>query len=57
MITNPYWHKPKIKPLSSSNLTGLYREVECMESCEVGEIDADTCLEIEKHIYFYNAII
>ena len=49
MISNPDWLKPKIKPyLHQISLYCIEKLVECMESCETGEIDADTCFEYEQ---------
>ncbi len=51
MISNPNWHKPKIKPyLHQISLDCLSKLVECMESCEIGEIDTNACCELEKQI-------
>ncbi len=48
MISNPDWHKPKIKPyLHQISLDCIEKLVECMESCE---IDTDACLELDKQI-------
>ncbi|MFQ5962681.1 MAG: hypothetical protein ACE5KZ_00170 [Candidatus Scalinduaceae bacterium] len=51
MITNPDWLKPKEKPyFHQISLVCIEKLVECMESFEIGELDDDTCSEIEKQI-------
>ncbi len=51
MITNPDWHKPKIKPyLHQISLDCLSKLVECQLKFNKGEIDADTSFKIDKQI-------
>ncbi len=51
MITNPDWHKPKIKPyLHQISLGCIEKLVECQEKFNKGEIDADTSFKIDKQI-------
>ncbi len=49
MITNPDWHKPKVKPyLHQISLDCIEKIVECQEKFNKGEIDANACCELEK---------
>ncbi len=51
MISNPDWHKPKIKPyLHQISLDCLSKLVDCQEEFNNGEIDADTSFKIDKQI-------
>jgi hypothetical protein len=51
MISNPDWHKPKIKPyLHQISLDCIEKLVECQEKFNKGEIDNGGCCELEKQI-------
>ncbi len=51
MITNPEWHKSKIKPyLHQISLDCLSKLVECIAKFNKGEIDTDTSCKLEKQI-------
>ncbi len=51
MISNPDWHKPKIKPyLHQISLGCIEKLVDCQEKFNKGEIDADTSFKIDKQI-------
>ncbi len=51
MILNPEWLKPKEKPyFQQISLNCIEKLLKCMESCEIGKIDADACCELEKQI-------
>ncbi len=50
MISNPEWHKPKIKPyLHQISLDCLKKLVKCIEIFNKGEIDADTLFKKETN--------
>ncbi len=49
MITNPDWHKPKIKPyLHQISLDCLSKLVECMESIDIEEMDCGTFFKMQE---------
>ncbi len=56
MITNPDWHKTKVKPyfhqtkLSSAHvsLDCIEKLIECMEGIDTDEIDCDTCFKMQE---------
>ncbi len=51
MIVNPEWLKSKEKPyFHQISMDCLEKLVECMESIDIEEIDADTSCQIEKQI-------
>ncbi len=51
MIVNPEWLKPKEKPyFHQISLDCIDKLVECIAKFNIGEIDADTSLNISKQI-------
>ncbi len=48
MITNPDWHKIKVKPyFHQISLGCIEKLVECMESMDIDEMDCDNCLKMQ----------
>ncbi len=51
MISNPDWHRTKVKPyLHQLSLDCIAKLVVCMEKFKKDEINADTSFEIATHI-------
>ena len=51
MITNPEWHKPKVKPYHHQiSLYCLEKLVNCIEQFNKVEIDADSTFKIQRQI-------
>ena len=51
MITNPDWHKPKVKPyLHQISFDCIEKLVECIGKFNKDEIDCDTLYKIQKQI-------
>ncbi len=49
MITNPDWHKTKVKPyFHQISLDCIEELVEYMESNDIEEIDCDTCFKMQE---------